>query len=145
LLPEEKTLDLYGRKMLILHGDTLCTDDHGSQAFRKKVHQPWLQCLFLALPLFIRKRVAAKMRAGSKASNSNKSMAIMDVNPHTVTRALTRHQVQWMIHGHTHRPEIHSLSANGKPAFRCVLGAWHSEGSMIKVTAEDVELIPFSF
>jgi UDP-2,3-diacylglucosamine hydrolase len=50
-----------------------------------------------------------------------------------------------MIHGHTHRPEIHSLSANGKPAFRCVLGAWHSEGSMIKVTAEDVELIPFSF
>jgi UDP-2,3-diacylglucosamine hydrolase len=72
-------------------------------------------------------------------------MAIMDVNPHTVTRALTRHQVQWMIHGHTHRPEIHSINANGKPAFRCVLGAWHSEGSMIKVSAEDVELIPFSF
>jgi UDP-2,3-diacylglucosamine hydrolase len=145
LLPEEQVLDLYGRKMLLLHGDTLCTDDHGYQTFRKKVHQPWLQCLFLALPLFIRKGVAAKMRANSKASNSAKSMAIMDVNPHTVTRALTRHQVQWMIHGHTHRPEIHSINANGKPAFRCVLGAWHSEGSMIKVSPEDVELIPFSF
>ncbi|GDX06057.1 UDP-2,3-diacylglucosamine diphosphatase [Buttiauxella sp. A111] len=145
LLPEEQVVDLYGRNMLLLHGDTLCTDDHGYQAFRKKVHQPWLQCLFLALPLFIRKRVAAKMRANSKASNSSKSMAIMDVNPHAVVDALTRHQVQWMIHGHTHRPEIHPLTANGKPAFRCVLGAWHTQGSMIRVTAEDVELIPFSF
>jgi len=145
LLPEEKVLDLYGRKMLILHGDTLCTDDHGYQAFRKKVHQPWLQWLFLAMPLFIRKRVAARMRAGSKSANSTKSMTIMDVNQHAVVDALTRHQVQWMIHGHTHRPEIHSLTANAQPAFRCVLGAWHTQGSMIKVTAEDVELIPFDF
>ena len=145
LLPEEKVLDLYGRQMLILHGDTLCTDDHGYQAFRKKVHQPWLQWLFLALPLFIRKRVAARMRAGSKSANSTKSMAIMDVNQHAVVDALTRYRVQWMIHGHTHRPEIHTLQANGEAAFRCVLGAWHTHGSMIKVTAEDVELIPFDF
>ncbi|WP_435954816.1 UDP-2,3-diacylglucosamine diphosphatase [Dryocola sp. BD626] len=145
LLPEEKVLDLYGRRVLILHGDTLCTDDNGYQAFRQKVHQPWLQRLFLALPLFIRKRVAAKMRAGSKAANSSKSLSIMDVNQQAVVDALTRRDVQWMIHGHTHRPEIHSLTANGKPAFRCVLGAWHTEGSMIKVTPEDVELIAFDF
>lgn len=145
LLPEEKVLDLYGRRVLILHGDTLCTDDNGYQAFRQKVHQPWLQRLFLALPLFIRKRVAAKMRAGSKAANSSKSLSIMDVNQQAVIDALTRRDVQWMIHGHTHRPEIHSLTANGKPAFRCVLGAWHTEGSMIKVTPEDVELLTFPF
>ncbi len=145
LLPEEKVLELYGRKILILHGDTLCTDDLGYQAFRQKVHNPVIQWLFLALPLFIRKRIAARMRAGSKAANSSKSMAIMDVNPQAVLNALTRHQVQWMIHGHTHRPEIHSLTARGKPAFRCVLGAWHTHGSMIKVTREDVELIPFDF
>lgn len=145
LLPEEKVLELYGRKILILHGDTLCTDDLGYQAFRQKVHNPVIQWLFLALPLFIRKRIAARMRAGSKAANSSKSMAIMDVNPQAVLDALTRHQVQWMIHGHTHRPEIHSLTARGKPAFRCVLGAWHTHGSMIKVTREDVELIPFDF
>ncbi|MCT4701655.1 UDP-2,3-diacylglucosamine diphosphatase [Enterobacteriaceae bacterium H20N1] len=145
LLPEEKVLDLYGRRILILHGDTLCTDDAGYQAFRKKVHQPWLQWVFLALPLFIRKRVAARMRAGSKAANSSKSLAIMDVNQQAVIDALTRHQVQWMIHGHTHRPAIHPLEANGQQAFRCVLGAWHTQGSMIKVTPEDVELIPFDF
>ena len=69
LLPEEKVLELYGRRVLIMHGDTLCTDDAGYQAFRAKVHKPWLQTLFLALPLFVRKRIAARMRANSKEAN----------------------------------------------------------------------------
>ncbi len=43
LLPEEQVLDLYGRSVLIMHGDTLCTDDTGYQAFRAKVHTPWIQ------------------------------------------------------------------------------------------------------
>ena len=145
LLPEEKVLDLYGRKVLIMHGDTLCTDDAGYQAFRAKVHTPWIQRLFLALPLFVRQRIAAKMRASSKAANSSKSLAIMDVNPQAVVAALERHQVQCLIHGHTHRPDVHELIANNKPAMRVVLGAWHTEGSMVKVTADNVELIPFPF
>lgn len=145
LLPQERVLELYGRRVLIMHGDTLCTDDAGYQAFRAKVHQPWLQTLFLALPLFIRKRVAARMRAGSKAANSSKSLAIMDVNKHAVVAEMEKYRVQWLIHGHTHRPDVHALNANGKPAFRVVLGAWHREGSMVKVTPDDVELIAFPF
>ncbi|SNY62240.1 UDP-2,3-diacylglucosamine diphosphatase [Enterobacter sp. CC120223-11] len=145
LLPEEQRLELYGRPVLILHGDTLCTDDAGYQAFRAKVHQPWLQKLFLALPLFIRRRIAASMRDGSKAANSHKTMNIMDVNPQAVVDVMEKHQVQWLIHGHTHRPAVHELSANGRPAFRVVLGAWHEEGSMVKVTTDNVELIAFPF
>ncbi|WP_318363280.1 UDP-2,3-diacylglucosamine diphosphatase [Enterobacter sp.] len=145
LLPEEKVLELYGKRLLILHGDTLCTDDAGYQAFRAKVHQPWLQKLFLALPLFIRMRIAAKMRAGSKSANRTKSLAIMDVNPQAVVKVMEKHQVQHLIHGHTHRPDIHALTANGEPAYRYVLGAWHSEGSMVKVTADKIELIAFPF
>lgn len=145
LLPEEQVLDLYGRKVLIMHGDTLCTDDTGYLAFRAKVHTPWIQTLFLALPLFIRNRIAAKMRAGSKAANSSKSMTIMDVNPQAVVEVMEKHHVQWLIHGHTHRPDVHTLSANGEPAHRVVLGAWHTEGSMVKVTPDGVELIPFPF
>ncbi|GGD08975.1 UDP-2,3-diacylglucosamine hydrolase [Franconibacter daqui] len=145
LLPEEKVLNLYGKRVLIMHGDTLCTDDVGYQAFRAKVHQPWLQTLFLALPLFIRKRIAAKMRAGSQSANRVKDMAIMDVNPQAVAETLERHRVQHLIHGHTHRPAVHGLKANGEPAFRYVLGAWHTQGSMIKVTAESIELIAFAF
>ncbi|MCS2153193.1 UDP-2,3-diacylglucosamine diphosphatase [Scandinavium goeteborgense] len=145
LLPEEQCLDLYGRKVLIMHGDTLCTDDTGYLAFRAKVHQPWLQTLFLALPLFIRRRIAAKMRDDSKNANSHKSMEIMDVNAHAVVEVMKKHQVQWLIHGHTHRPAVHELTANEQPAFRVVLGAWHSEGSMVKVTTDNVELIAFPF
>lgn len=145
LLAEEERLDLYGREVLIMHGDTLCTDDLGYLAFRAKVHTTWIQRLFLALPLFIRRRIAARMRADSKAANSSKSMEIMDVNPQAVVDAMERHHVQWLIHGHTHRPAVHELQANGQPAWRVVLGAWHSEGSMVKVTPDDVELIHFPF
>jgi len=145
LLAEETVLDLYGRNILIMHGDTLCTDDTGYLAFRAKVHTPWIQTLFLALPLFIRSRIAAKMRAGSKAANSSKSMTIMDVNQQAVASVMAKHQVQWLIHGHTHRPYMHDLTVNDKPAHRVVLGAWHTEGSMIKVTPEGVELIAFPF
>ncbi|WP_313627101.1 UDP-2,3-diacylglucosamine diphosphatase [Kosakonia sp.] len=145
LLPQEQVLNLYGRNVLIMHGDTLCTDDAGYQAFRAKVHQPWLQKLFLTLPLFIRRRIAAKMRAGSKAANSSKSLSIMDVNQHAVVEAMEKHQVQWLIHGHTHRPAVHELTANNAPAYRAVLGAWHSEGSMVRVSDSDVELIHFPF
>ena len=113
LLPEEQVLDLYGRNILIMHGDTLCTDDTGYLAFRAKVHTPWIQKVFLALPLFIRNRIAARMRAGSKAANSSKSMTIMDVNPQAVVKVMEKHRVQWLIHGHTHRPDMHSLIANG--------------------------------
>jgi len=145
LLAEETVLDLYGRNILIMHGDTLCTDDTGYLAFRAKVHNPWIQTLFLAVPLFIRSRIAAKMRAGSKAANSSKSMTIMDVNPQAVASVMAKHQVQWLIHGHTHRPYMHDLTVNDKPAHRVVLGAWHTEGSMIKVTPDGVELIAFPF
>ena len=145
LLAEEKVLHLYGRDVLIMHGDTLCTDDPGYLAFRAKVHTPWIQKLFLALPLCIRRRIAQKMRNDSKAANSSKSMAIMDVNPQAVMAVMEKHHVQWLIHGHTHRPDIHTLNANGETAHRVVLGAWHSHGSMVKVSQDDVELIPFPF
>lgn len=88
LLPEEKVLELYGRRVLIMHGDTLCTDDAGYQAFRAKVHKPWLQTLFLALPLFVRKRIAARMRADSK-----KPTAVNRWRSWTLTK--TRWSVRW--------------------------------------------------
>lgn len=145
ILPEIQKVILYDRPVLIMHGDTLCTDDKSYQKFRAKVHTIWIQRVFLTLPLFIRKRIARRMRAGSQHANQNKALAIMDVNPDTVQQIMMQNQVQWLIHGHTHRPAIHPLSINGKPAWRCVLGAWHEQGSMIRVTFDDVELIEFPY
>ncbi|MDI3441659.1 UDP-2,3-diacylglucosamine diphosphatase [Erwinia sp. V90_4] len=145
LLPQEQVLELYGRRVLIMHGDTLCTDDEGYQRYRQKVQQRWLQRVFLALPLFVRQRLARKMRNGSKQANRNKDLAIMDVNPQAVVDAMSRHQVPCLIHGHTHRPAVHALNINGLPAERLVLGAWHEEGSMIKVGPDEIALISFPF
>ncbi|NHX33625.1 UDP-2,3-diacylglucosamine diphosphatase, partial [Escherichia coli] len=95
------------KRILILHGDTLCIDDAAYQNYRKKVHTPWVQRLFLLLPLFVRRRIAQKMRQNSQYASSMKAESIMDVNSQAVIDALQRHQAQWMIHGHTHRPAIH--------------------------------------
>ena len=81
-----------------MHGDTLCTDDAGYQAFAK-VHKP--RCRrYLALPLFVRNALRANAREQQEA-NSSKSLAIMDVNQNAVSRG-GKHQVQWLIHGHAH-------------------------------------------
>lgn len=145
LLPETRVLTLYGHRVLIMHGDTLCTDDVGYLQFRAKVHNPWIQRLFLALPLFIRKRIAERMRANSKQANQHKSLEIMDVNQHAVIDAMLKYKAPLLIHGHTHRPAIHDLSLNGAPAQRAVLGAWHSQGSMIQLDASGIQLIDFDF
>lgn len=145
LLPGEKIVDLYGRRVLIMHGDTLCTDDPGYQRFRRRVHNPLLQWLFLHLPLRVRLKIAAKMRAASQRANQHKSEQIMDVNPQAVQDRLTHYGVTTLIHGHTHRPAIHALSTVHGEAQRAVLGAWHEQGSMIRVTPDDIALISFPF
>ncbi len=145
LLPEQKVLELHGHRVVILHGDTLCTDDIGYLKFRKKVRNPLIQKLFLALPLKWRLSIASKMRADSKASNSGKSMDIMDVNQQAVRQTMQASGAEWMIHGHTHRPAIHDVNLGQQHGLRAVLGAWHEQGSVIKVTSSGMELIEFPF
>jgi len=145
LLPEDTLLQLYGQKILILHGDTLCTDDLKYQKFRRYVHNPLIQRLFLCAPLRWRLKVAAKMRAQSQQANQFKSAEIMDVNQHAVLACLQRHQAQLMIHGHTHRPAIHPVQLPSGLGQRAVLGAWHERGSLIRVSAAGIELQDFPF
>lgn len=145
LLPEENRIALYGREYLVLHGDTLCTDDAAYQRFRRRVHNPLIQRLFLWLPLKLRLRIAARMRSASQQANQIKSFDIMDVNPQQVADRLRHFQVNSMIHGHTHRPAIHTLTIDGESAQRAVLGAWHEEGSFIKVTPDGISLRAFPF
>lgn len=142
LLPDEQVITLYGQRILLLHGDTLCSDDHDYQRYRRKVHNPLLQWLFRRLPLRLRLKIAARMRQQSARSNRTKAMTIMDVNQETVCATLQRHAVLQMIHGHTHRPAIHHIALDdGRCAQRAVLGAWHSNGSLIRVDEQGIHLI----
>ncbi len=124
LLPESIVINLYGKSVLIMHGDTLCTRDIRYQKFRNKVRKPLYQKLFLQLPLRARQQIAAKIRQKSKMNTQQTDLSIMDVTPSEVNQQMKLAEVDLFIHGHTHRPAIHDIDT-GK---RIVLPAWHQVG-----------------
>lgn len=143
VLPSESVINITGRNILLLHGDELCTYDKSYQRYRRLVHCCFIQKLFLRLPLSMRLKFVERLRARSKAENYQKSAQEMDTNPEEVCRLLMRYGVDIMIHGHTHKPAVHQLMAGTKHATRYVLGAWHQEGSLIKITPSSIELLRF--
>lgn len=108
LIDEVFILEMFGLRVGLTHGDALCTDDQDYQHFREQVRQAAWQTAFLAKPLDERRAIASSIRAESERAKQGKSMAIMDVNPAAVEALVARHQLQGLIHGHTHRPAKHS-------------------------------------
>ncbi len=141
LLPDPSVIDLYGRPSLLMHGDTLCTDDLDYQAFRSQVRNRDWQAAFLARPLAERRAIAASLRETSKTETAGKAAEIMDVNADAVARALAEHGVDRLIHGHTHRPATHRLETAGRAAERIVLGDWYQTGNALVCTAEGCRLL----
>ncbi len=137
LLPGETVIDLYGRPALIMHGDSLCIDDHEYQRFRAMVRDPAWQARILALPIEQRLQLAAELRETSRAANQTKAEDIMDVNAGEVARIMEHHGVDLLIHGHTHRPAIHTLHHPSGPATRIVLGDWYRHRSSHLYWRED--------
>ena len=131
LLQDPVIIELDGERVLVTHGDALCTDDHAYQELRSSVRTADWQRRFLALPFDVRDRFANKARAGSKAHNARTAPQIQDVNPAAVETAYRTARVRRIIHGHTHRPGIHDTLVDGEPAQRIVLGAWYEEGSYL--------------
>ena len=144
LLPEELVIDLYDQKVLLLHGDTLCTDDIKYQEFRKKTHNKLYQWIVLHLPVSTRQKLANYLRNTSKEEIAEKTEDIMDVNQSAVETALENHHVTTLIHGHTHRPQIHHFTKNAKDYTRAVLGDWYQHGNILAVTANSMNLEDFS-
>ena len=140
LLPDPVVADFDGERVLLTHGDALCTDDHAYQELRTMVRNPASQRRFLALPLSVREALAGEVRAGSRAHISRTVPTIMDVNGAAVAAAYRVAHVQRMIHGHTHRPAVHELEVDGAAAQRIVLGAWYEQGSYVSVDRGHYEL-----
>lgn len=124
LLDDPTVIDLYGTPTLLMHGDSLCTADVEYQKFRANMRNPQWQQMILQRPLKDRQQMARQLREISMAKNQGKEEFIMDVTPEEVIKDMEAHGVQHMIHGHTHRPAVHELIANGLPAKRIVLGDW---------------------
>ncbi|WP_269619123.1 UDP-2,3-diacylglucosamine diphosphatase [Zhongshania sp. BJYM1] len=127
LLADPTIISLAGEQTLLMHGDGLCTDDQEYMKFRSMIRSPAWQQAALSKPLEERRAIAKQMRMASNEANSNKAEDIMDVNADAVIDALSRHRCKRLIHGHTHRPNRHTLVVNNETAERIVLGDWDSK------------------
>ncbi len=140
-LTEPTVVNLYGQRVLLLHGDSLCVDDHDYMAFRSMVRDPAWQAAFLAKPLAQRRAMAAQARLISQTNTAEKPAEIMDVNQDAVAAVMAEHGVDLLLHGHTHRPDVHTLRLPAGPATRIVLGDWYSQGSAVRWNASGFELM----
>jgi len=142
LLPDPSVVMLYGEPVLLMHGDTLCTDDVAYQAFRAQSRTPGWRETMLAQPLAVRRALAGQARTAShthqqtlKSGDSAQFETITDVSAHTVETTFIRYGITTLIHGHTHRPAVHSVQAGGRQCTRIVLGDWYEHGSVLRVDA----------
>lgn len=140
LLPDPCVIELAGERVLLMHGDTLCTDDAPYQAFRAQSRAPAWQRDFLGRPIVQRQAFAAQARAESARYTRSVGEAITDVNADAVEGALRCHGVRTLIHGHTHRPAVHQLALDGAAARRIVLGDWYEHGSVLRADRKDLHL-----
>lgn len=131
LLPDPSMIMLYGTPTLLMHGDTLCSDDTDYMAFRAQVRTPAWQAAFLSQPLTQRKAQIEQMRAQSKQAQSRKKTEIMDANAESVIHTFRNHNFPRLIHGHTHRPAHHIHEVDGKACERWVLPDWYEQGGYL--------------
>lgn len=142
LINDPLIIEINTKKVMLTHGDELCTDDKEYQAFRSVVRNPLWQKDFLNFPISKREKIAGEAKDASKDSKDNKAMEIMDVNTDAVLKAFNDHDIEIMIHGHTHRPNIHKVSNEGKNLTRYVLGDWSKNSAIIlKWNEAEVELM----
>lgn len=140
LLDEGTVADLYGTRALLMHGDSLCTEDHAYQQFRAMARDPQWQQGMLAKPLEERRALAQGMRMQSQGNNANKPENIMDVTRAEVVRVMEEAGVRHLIHGHTHRPAVHDVALKDGTGTRWVLGDWGALGWWIVADGDGLRL-----
>lgn len=132
---DELLITIGSESVLLMHGDTLCTDDVDYQQMRVMLRSADWQTRILSLSAEERHQAAQSLRQQSKAATADKSDGIMDVNDAAVHDAFERHGVNTLIHGHTHRPNTHEHQINENSVRRLVLGDWHEDKTIVAHSA----------
>lgn len=143
LLGDPSVVELGGERVLLMHGDSLCTRDEGYMRLRRLLRNPLSLFILRHLPLSTRRKLARKLRNESRAQTRMKASDIIDVTPELIPRVLAEHGVRTLIHGHTHRPATHELEVDGRPARRIVLGDWDQQGWALQVDESGFQQAPF--
>jgi len=143
LLADPSVEEVGGARTLLMHGDTLCTDDHDYQAWRRTARSSAWQEEFLAKSLPERRAVLQALREKSKEVVGAKPAEIMDVNDNAVRDALRTHGLTRLVHGHTHRPARHALEVDGRRCERWVLPDWYEAGGYLAIDDTGPRLMGF--
>jgi UDP-2,3-diacylglucosamine hydrolase len=141
LIHDPTVRELFGTRTLLMHGDTLCTDDLRYQRYRARVRRPALIRAFLALPRGVRRALAGGLRSVSETEKRAKAPVIMDVNEAAVADVLRANGYPRLIHGHTHRPGRHVHAVDGQMCERWVLGDWYERASYLRCDARGCEAV----
>src|SRR5690554_4670116 len=146
ILPEPTTVEICGQRVVLLHGDTLCTDDVAYQRFRRVIRNPWLLSVARRLPLTWRRSIATKLRDSSSGNSAEQQpltpeqLDLYDAKSPAIENLLAVTETDLMIHGHTHRPGVHAHFVKGVEKTRIVLGDWYEQGSILEFNSSDFEL-----
>ncbi|MBG6287368.1 UDP-2,3-diacylglucosamine diphosphatase [Pseudomonas nitroreducens] len=143
LLRDPSLIDLGGEKILLMHGDSLCTLDVAYMKLRRWLRNPLTLFILRNLPLTTRHKLARKLRKESRAQTRMKASEIVDVTPAEVEKIMHDKGVRILIHGHTHRPAVHELEIDGRPARRIVLGDWDRQGWALEADDRGMQQAPF--
>jgi UDP-2,3-diacylglucosamine hydrolase len=141
LLGDPSLIRIGREKILVMHGDTLCTDDHDYQAWRRTARSAAWQKEFLGKSISERREAIVGLREKSKEVILAKPAEIMDVNDEAVREAFGRHAVNTLIHGHTHRPGRHVLQIDGDRRERWVLPDWYGKGGYLEASGGKLRLV----
>ncbi|HVY53760.1 MAG TPA: UDP-2,3-diacylglucosamine diphosphatase [Gammaproteobacteria bacterium] len=139
ILPDEYLVKLNGQSTLLMHGDTLCTLDIKYLKFRKRARNFFIQQLFLLKSLAKRKAIAQEARKRSYDHIHSAMPEIMDVTQEEVERMMKKYAVYHLIHGHTHKPNVHRFKLGNQEATRTVLAPWHEHGSVLVCHADGTQ------
>jgi UDP-2,3-diacylglucosamine hydrolase len=141
LLEDPAVEEIGGTRTLLMHGDTLCTDDHDYQDWRRTARSRDWQQAFLAQSIAERRTALQALREKSKEVISAKPAEIMDVNDAAVREALRTHGLTRLVHGHTHRPARHALEVDGRRCERWVLPDWYETGGYLAIDETGPRLV----
>lgn len=140
-LDDPTIIERYGQRLLLTHGDALCSDDVPYQRLRHIVRTPLIQWLFRRLPLKARQQLADRARQGSQAHTQRQRAEYMDINDDLARRWLSHAQCPTLLHGHTHRAGKRVLPGTDRDYQIITLGDWHPDGVIARWDPRGIELL----
>jgi UDP-2,3-diacylglucosamine hydrolase len=142
-LPDPFVMTAFGSRIVLAHGDALCTSDRKYQTFRRFARSRAAQLLFLAWPFKWRRALAERMRSASEDGRTRPVSPLYDVTSEGVETLFKASRTSTMIHGHTHRPARHQEHSGT----RWVLPDWDLDhgkrrGGYLRIDAEGIRAFP---